>query len=319
VIVSLAPLGYNSRMFTAVVFGAFGLIVGSFLNVLIIRWGTRSLAGRSACMSCGRTIPWHDLVPVLSWILLGGKCRLCGSPISLQYILVEAGTGLLFFIIGLAPLPLYAHLFALPIAAILLAIAVYDLKHTLIPDAWVYVFAAFSLVVSLTAASSDMLYGVLTILLAGPVVAAPLFAFWFFSKGAWMGFGDVKLALGMGWLLGIGDGLFALFFAFILGALVSVPLLFFSSPLWQKIVEGFTRTPMVSLPLFFRKLQQYVSRSVSDENSAFIPSGGKKTKTPLVFGFTMKSEIPFGPFLIAATLIVWISNMNGFAPINLLL
>ena len=286
VIVSLAPLGYNSRMFTAVVFGAFGLIVGSFLNVLIIRWGTRSLAGRSACMSCGRTIPWHDLVPVLSWILLGGKCRLCGSPISLQYILVEAGTGLLFFIIGLAPLPLYAHLFALPIAAILLAIAVYDLKHTLIPDAWVYVFAAFSLVVSLTAASSDMLYGVLTILLAGPVVAAPLFAFWFFSKGAWMGFGDVKLALGMGWLLGAGDGMFALFFAFMLGALVSVPLLFFSSPVWVRIQRAITPN---------RSSQRFM------------------------FGFTMKSEIPFGPFLVAATLIVWISSMHGFAPMNVII
>ncbi|OGG76653.1 hypothetical protein A3B35_03920 [Candidatus Kaiserbacteria bacterium RIFCSPLOWO2_01_FULL_54_24] len=305
-------------MFIAIIFGAFGLIVGSFLNVLIVRWGTRSLTGRSACMSCGRTIPWYDLVPIFSWILLGGRCRLCGSRISLQYPLVESGTGLLFFIIGLAPLPLYAHLLALPIAAVLFAIAVYDLKYTLIPDAWVWTFNGLTLFL-IFAFPLQATGSMLPAFLAGPVVAAPLFAFWFFSKGAWMGFGDVKLALGMGWLLGIGDGLFALFFAFILGALVSVPLLFFSSPLWQKIVEGFTRTPMVSLPLFFRKLQQYVSRSVSDENSAFIPSGGKKTKTPLVFGFTMKSEIPFGPFLIAATLIVWISNMNGFAPINLLL
>src|SRR3989338_3322597 len=119
-------------MLTAISFGLFGLIVGSFLNVLILRWGTRPLTGRSACMSCGRTIPWYDLVPVLSWILLGGRCRSCDSPISLQYILVEAGTGLLFFVVGLAPLPLYAHLLALPIGAALIAIAIYDLKHTLI-------------------------------------------------------------------------------------------------------------------------------------------------------------------------------------------
>src|SRR3989338_9888129 len=117
-------------MLTAISFGLFGLIVGSFLNVLILRWGTRPLTGRSACMSCGRTIPWYDLVPIFSWILLGGRCRLCGSRISLQYPLVESGTGLLFFIIGLAPLPLYLHLLALPIAAILLAIAVYDLKRS---------------------------------------------------------------------------------------------------------------------------------------------------------------------------------------------
>src|SRR3989344_9700256 len=105
-IVSLAPLGYNnSIMFIAISFGLFGLIVGSFLNVLILRWGTRPLTGRSACMSCGRTIPWYDLVPVFSWILLGGQCRSCGSRISLQYPLVESVTGLLFFFIGLAQLP----------------------------------------------------------------------------------------------------------------------------------------------------------------------------------------------------------------------
>jgi len=274
-------------MFTAAVFGVFGLIVGSFLNVLILRWGTRSLTGRSACMSCRRTIAWYDLVPVFSWIQLGGRCRSCGTRISLQYPLVEAGTGLLFFIIGFAPLPLYMHLFALPIAAVLLAIAVYDLKHTLIPDAWAYFFAALSLVAAVTSIPlADAVYGVFSVFIAGPAVAAPLFAFWFFSKGAWMGFGDVKLALGMGWLLGMGDGLFALFFAFILGALVSVPLLFFSSPLWHSVQQAITPN---------------------------------RTSQRLIFGFTMKSEIPFGPFLIASTLIVWILNMHGFAPINIII
>src|SRR3989344_4436808 len=272
-------------MLIAISFGLFGLIVGSFLNVLILRWGTRPLTGRSACMSCGRTIPWYDLVPVFSWILLGGQCRSCGSRISLQYPLVESGPALLFFFIGLAPLPLYAHLLALPIAAILFAIAVYDLKHTLIPDLWVYIFSALSLVAAVTSIPlADAVYGVFSLLIAGPVVAAPLYAFWFFSKGAWMGFGDVKLALGMGWLLGLGDGLFALFFAFILGALVSVPLLFFSSPLWHSVQQAITPN---------------------------------RTSQRLIFGFTMKSEIPFGPFLIASTLIVWILNMHGFEPINI--
>lgn len=274
-------------MFIAVIFGIFGLIVGSFLNVLIIRWDSKPITGRSACMSCGRTIPWYDLIPIFSWIALRGHCRLCGARISLQYILVEASLGLIFLTIGFAPLPLYTRLLALPIIAILFAIAVYDLKHTLIPDAWVYFFAAFSLATSLILVTlGETENSVFQILLAGPIVALPLFAFWFFSDGAWMGFGDVKLALGMGWLLGIGDGLFALFLAFVLGAFVSVPLLFFSSSAWKRISAQITH------------------RNVSQ-------------KLPLTY--TMKSEIPFGPFLISATLIVWIANMYGLALINLVL
>ncbi len=274
-------------MFIVVIFGALGLIVGSFLNVLILRWGSKPLTGRSACRTCERTILWYDLVPILSWIVLGGRCRYCGSRISLQYILVEAITGFFFVLIGLAPLPLSVRLFALPIAFILIAIAVYDFKHALIPDAWVYIFAALSLIASLTSvASGEVESGVLKVLLAGLVVAAPLFAFWFFSHGAWMGFGDVKLALGIGWLLGFTSGLIALFFAFVLGALVGVPLLFFSSPLWSRLQNVLTP---------------------------------RRSSHGFVLGFTMKSEIPFGPFLIAATLIIWISNMHGFAEINLML
>ncbi len=274
-------------MFDSYLFGAFGLILGSFLNVLILRWEVRPLTGRSSCVTCGRTILWYDLVPVLSWMMLGGRCRSCGARISLQYLLVEVGTGFLFVVIGLAPLPLSARLLALPITASLLAIAVYDFRHSLIPDAWVYVFAGLSLIASLISVTSgESQQGVFMVLLAGPVVALPLFAFWFFSNGAWMGFGDVKLALGMGWLLGFSGGFLALFLAFILGGLIGVPLLFFSSHLWGKLERVFTP-------------------SRSSQRSRL--------------GFTMKSEIPFGPFLIAATLIVWITHMHGYEPILLVL
>jgi len=116
------------------------------------------------------------------------------------------------------------------------------------------------------------------IIFAGPIAAAPLFAFWLFSGGRWMGLGDAKLALGIGWLLGPIIGIIAVFFAFVIGALVSLPLLFFSSKVWKKISQGFTPTRALS-------------------KSAW--------------GFTMKSEIPFGPFLILSCLIVWISIIHG--------
>ncbi|OGG57426.1 hypothetical protein A2853_03625 [Candidatus Kaiserbacteria bacterium RIFCSPHIGHO2_01_FULL_55_17] len=257
-------------MLEASFFGIFGLLIGSFLNVLTLRWGSRSLTGRSACESCKRQIAWYDLVPVLSWIVLRGRCRSCGKSISLQYPLVELVTGAIFALIGAAPVSLSQQLLALPIAGLLIAIAVYDLHHTIIPDAWVYICAALALCSSLLYEPVSG-YSFVLLLLSGPVIAVPLFSFWYFSRGTWMGFGDVKFALLMGWLLGLVNGFQALMLAFILGAVVSILLLLLSRyQLLHRIVGG---------------------------------KGGA--------GYTMKSEVPFGPFLVAATFIVWLMQMHG--------
>jgi len=259
------------------IFGLFGLIVGSFLNVLIVRHGKFSLFGRSACTSCGKQIAAFDLIPVLSWLILRGRCRACGSALSVQYPLVEIATCLAFVVIGAAPLPLLIRLLALPIAALLIAITVYDLYHTIIPDAWVYPFAGLSLVVSFIG-MYQMQGGISLLAAAGPVVAAPLFFLWLYSRGTWMGLGDAKLALGMGWLLGLGGGLLALFSAFLIGAFVSLLLLFFSSSAWRRFKER------------------------------FIPHDGLVSRRA---GFTMKSEIPFGPFLVASCFLIWLLQMYG--------
>lgn len=273
-------------MFEAFIFGVFGLIVGSFLNVLILRWGERSLTGRSACPSCGKIIRWYDLIPVVSWFILRGRCRTCRAVISFQYVLVEAAVALMFVAIGLSPLALAFRIAALPIAALLVAIAVYDLRHTLIPDMWVYTAGALAFAISLYAAMSGVYEGnILYIVLAGPAVALPLFALWVVSRGAWMGLGDVKFAFTMGWLLGFAEGILALLLGFVLGALASLPLLFFSSSSGKRVLARFT--PKDSSLKFHGR-------------------------------FTMKSEIPFGPFLIAATFVVWILNMYGISFIDFL-
>jgi len=299
----------------ALAFGLFGLVVGSFLNVIILRHGVRSLGGRSGCMSCGRQLPWYDMVPVFSWFALGGRCRFCRARISIQYPLVEAATGLSFAAIGywasitsfvpsasgVALVVLY-----LCIVALLVCITAYDMLHTIIPDVWVWTFNALAFTAAVVFPLQATGYE-LQAVLAGPIAAAPLFALWLFSRGAWMGLGDAKLALGIGWLLGPAPGLLAIFGAFVIGAAVSLVLLFFSSAVWK----GFTRTLIVSLSLFFERFFRYASRFLGVDTGTLIPRIDEKTKTLLVFGFTMKSEIPFGPFLIFSCIIIWFASLYG--------
>lgn len=268
----------------AVIFGLFGLIVGSFLNVLILRGGVRPLSGRSTCMSCGRGILWYDLIPVFSWVLLGGKCRFCKSNISAQYPLVELTTALLFAFIGAAPIHIIFRLLALPITAILIAISAYDMRHTIIPDAWVWSFNTLALI-SVFAfpllATSHWLLAILS----GPAVALPLFTLWLVSRGRWMGLGDAKLALGIGWLLGPFYGIAALFLAFVFGAVVSVCIL-------------------LPFPHIADSLGKWACLCGARRQGIARLSNS----TPRL---TMKSEVPFGPFLVASCIFVWISQMYG--------
>lgn len=259
----------------AIVFGLLGLIVGSFLNVVILRHGARSIGGRSGCMACGRQLRWFEMLPVLSWIALRGRCRSCRAWISIQYPLVEVLTAGLFILIGLAPIGIVLKTLGLCIAALLVCITVYDLRHTIIPDEWAYAFAALAFGVTLVGmANGGGETSIVLSLLAGPLAAFPLFALWTVSHGKWMGLGDPKLALGIGWLLGASMGLYAVFLAFVIGAAVSVFILL-PFEYMRQVISGITRL------------------------------GAPRQ------GFTMKSEVPFGPFLIASCMYVWSASVYG--------
>ncbi len=139
-----------SPLLLPLAYGLFGLIIGSFLNVLILRRSILSVGGRSACMSCEHELSWYELIPVFSWIALRGRCRSCGSSISVQHPLVEAATAALFVVIGMSGYALdpVAALLALAIVSLLVAIAAYDIRHTIIPDSWGYTFAVLALMLS---------------------------------------------------------------------------------------------------------------------------------------------------------------------------
>lgn len=258
-------------MFLAEVFAhvLFGLIIGSFLNVVLLRSFTgKSLQGRSGCLSCGASIPVSGLIPVVSWFALKARCVHCGSRISLQYPLVELGTALAFGVVAGMQLPLTAHIAALVLAAFWMLIVAYDIKHTIVPDPWVVGAVISAAAVTLSLPQSPTM-GMLFINMF--IVATPLFLLWFFSKGYAMGFGDVKLALVSGALLGVHGGLASILLAFVLGAIISLSVLV---P-WPYYEYLYTR-------FFSRRLRRPRPR------------------------FTMKSEVPFGPFIVLGACTIWI-------------
>ena len=207
-----------------------GLILGSFLNVVVWRVprGESVVSPPSACPGCGTQIRPRDNVPLLSWLLLRGRCRTCSAPISARYPLVELGTGILFVAMalrfGLDPvLPAYLYL-----VAVGLALALIDLDTRKLPDALVlpsYPVAGVLLVLA-TLLGSDS-----GSLIRAALGGAAMYAFYFalvFAYPKGMGFGDVKLAgvLGLytGWL-GWGVWAVGLFSGFLIGGVLSIGLL----------------------------------------------------------------------------------------------
>lgn len=259
-------------LFYSIIF-LLGLAIGSFLNVVIFRLesGKKIVNDRSKCMSCGHILAWYDLLPVLSFIFLKGKCRHCGKSISVQYPLIELATGVLFVLIFNFQFPIsqYSNIpmsipYLLFIASSLIVVFVYDLKYYIIPDKIVYsaIIAALgfnllndSLVnnFQLFFNSQFLAYNMRNSYFINHFLAAFLAGGFFFSivwltRGKGMGGGDVKLAFLMGLILGWPMIIISVFLSFIIGSIFGI----------------------------------------------FLILAGKKK---------MKSIIPFGPFLIFGTFV----------------
>jgi leader peptidase (prepilin peptidase)/N-methyltransferase len=121
------------------------------------------VTGRSHCMHCKKVLSPTDLIPIISWIILRGRCRYCKGNISMQYPLVEALTASLFFLVGLSPLPLALQMLGLVIVSTCVAIAIYDVRFMLIPDLWSYVFSFSALLTGAFMANSAFDFLLLTI------------------------------------------------------------------------------------------------------------------------------------------------------------
>jgi leader peptidase (prepilin peptidase)/N-methyltransferase len=214
----------------AVLAAVLGLAVGSFLNVVIHRVPRKEsvVSPRSRCPGCGTELANRDNIPVLSWLLLRGRCRTCGMSISPRYPLVELGTGALFAVLALrlhddAALPAF-----LVLGAALIAISLIDLEHFIVPNRIVYptLFLMAPLLVGAAIVEDDW-SSLRGSVLGGLLGFGLLFLIHLVSPRG-MGFGDVRLAglLGaaLGWL-GLGHVLLGLFLGFLTASAISLTLI----------------------------------------------------------------------------------------------
>lgn len=260
-----------------VILALLGLVFGSFVNALVWRLHEQEvlldnkkkpnkkrlaelsiLKGRSMCPDCKHELTAKDLVPILSWLALKGRCRYCSKPISRQYPLVELATGGLFALsYAFWPLTLDGALPGLIFGLWLLfvvmfmALTVYDLRWLLLPNRVVYPLIVLAVGYVLVRATEASDLNLITQAFLGALVIAGTFWFLFqVSAGKWIGGGDVKLAVVLGLLAGTPlKALLVLFFSSVIGTVCSLPILL----------------------------------------------KGKQA---------MKLQVPFGPFLLAATVVV---------------
>lgn len=244
-----------------------GVIIGSFLNVVILRHNTgRGTSGRSCCMTCGTQLTYKELVPVLSFLYQKGKCKTCKTRVSIQYPLVEFATGVLFavnfYYVFTQSATFSELLFSIGITsciwALMIVVFVYDLKHKIIPDIFSFTLFALSGMLVLFLNTDNMLVRISS----GIFYYLVVWSIWKISKGRMIGLGDGKLLLSIGTLLGFVYTLSSIFIAVWIGTIYVIGLL-----LAQRL----------------------------------------KGKSKHI---TMKTEIPFGPFLIIGFLIVYFTQID---------
>ncbi|MCB9808950.1 prepilin peptidase [Candidatus Nomurabacteria bacterium] len=258
------------------------LIVGSFLNMALARFHTgKSWNGRSQCMTCNHTLAWYDLVPLVSFVTLRGRCRYCGVAMGIRYLIVELMMLVwalsLFVAVGWG----WPFMFLFIIGALLIFIIFYDMRHMIIPDTVVGLLVLVTLVAILSLGWSagyiyDPIFGnfILDRLIALVAIPLPFFILWVISGGRVMGLGDIKMMAWMGLSLGLFGGIEALVMGFWVGGIVGMIIL---------AMRGAVSVGLITSPRLKATLAQ--------------------------------SEIPFGPFLATG----YIAYVLGFHFLGILL
>ncbi len=253
----------------------FGVIIGSFLNVFLYRFHTgRTVMGHSHCLSCGARLSSKELIPLFSYLVLQGRCLTCSSRIPSRYFLVEITTALLFVMAFLMSTTFIDFALHVLFLIILVLVAVYDIYHMVIPDEFVLAALVVAFASELYSLSlSKDLYGFGLDVVAALAASLFLMTLWRVSRGTWIGFGDVKLVIPLALMVGAASVFSLVVLSFWVGAVIGLLIIGF-----QKIRER----GQPHLRLLSRQL-------------------------------TMKSAVPFAPFLIIAYLIIYLYQVDVVA------
>ena len=250
----------------------YGLVIGSFLNVYIYRFHTgRSLQGSSHCLSCGKNLRWYELIPLFSYLALRGRCNGCHAYIPSRYWLVELLTAVLFCLTVGAFSNLFLILFSLAVMSVIVVITVYDIAHMVIPDQFVVTMLLLAILQKVYFyVSGSSIENIIYSVLAAMSASAFFYAMWRYSAGKWLGFGDVKLVFPLALLVGYKAVFSMVVLSFWAGAGISL------------VYIGW----------------QYLE---------------KRGKPHLRFArenITIKSEVPFAPFLIVGFLLTYLWHID---------
>lgn len=218
--------------------GVFGLVIGSFLNVVIARlpnllahrYGDRDspappnlIRPRSRCVHCENPIAWYDNLPLISWMVLRGRCRTCREPIHVRYPIVEAVTAVAWMVVVWRFGPTWPALMALVLSSYLIAATAIDFEHQILPDALTLSILWLGLITNTTfsafASPTEAIYGAA----AGYVSLWLVFhGFYWLTGKEGLGFGDLKLLAGLGAWVGWALLPFILFLGSVLGTLAAL-------------------------------------------------------------------------------------------------
>ncbi len=204
--------------------------MGSFLNCASYRLHkNKDMLGRSFCDNCGHTLFAKDLIPLFSYLFLFGKCRYCSEKILSEHFFAELFTGLLFLFFYI---PIYSFFDAfvftyfILIASLIAFVFIHDMKYYIIPDTVVYslILLSFAYNIFISHMGGDGYIFIYSFIAA---LGAFLFFFslFYLSRGRWLGFGDVKYAIFMGFFLSVPNIIVGLFISFFIGAIIGIMLL----------------------------------------------------------------------------------------------
>ncbi len=180
-----------------------GLLLGSFANVIIYRLpqGKSIVSPRSACPQCGKPVSWYDNIPVLSWLILRGKCRHCCKAISIRYPLVELLMGFLFFAVAYRFGMTWTTLEYLILMFGLVTVSFIDMDHMILPDSFTLSGVVIGLVGAALSPEREFMSALYGVLLGGGFLWAVAYFYFALRNQEGMGGGDIKLLAWLGAVL----------------------------------------------------------------------------------------------------------------------